>query len=142
MDTLMNMDAIPSDRHLRRLYNNTEVQMTEVQEEAPLLHLWSWSPSLVHPIGPPPNPEASPTLSTRTASNLCSDRVQTMFLQTAHAVLHNPADPCTSLEVCLLLDSGSQKSYISNRARDLLRLDTVGEQSLSIAIPLGPTEAV
>lgn len=55
-----------------------------------------------------------------------------MFLHMARAVLHNPAEPHTSLEVCLLLDSGSQKSYLSNRARDLLRLDTVGEQSLSI----------
>lgn len=38
-----------------------------------------------------------------------------------------------SLELRLLLDSGSQKSYISERAQELLHLDAMGEQSLSIA---------
>lgn len=56
-----------------------------------------------------------------------------MFLQTARAVLHNPNNPRTSVEVRVLFDSGSQKSYISDRARDLLYLDPIGEQSLSIA---------
>ena len=90
-------------------------------------------PSLVDPPESSQNPEATPTKLSRTTTNLCSDRVQSVFLQTAHAVLHNPANPRVSLEVRLLLDSGSQKSYISDRARDLLRLDTIEEQSLSIA---------
>ena len=48
-------------------------------------------------------------------------------------MIHNPTDSHSSLEVRLLLDSGSQKSYISERARGLLQLDAVGKQSLSIA---------
>ena len=56
-----------------------------------------------------------------------------MFLQTARAVIQNPQDPHMSLEVRILLDSGSQKSYLTKRARESLHLDAAGEQSLSIA---------
>ena len=59
--------------------------------------------------------------------------LQTVFLQTARAVIHYPCDPHISLEVRLILDGGSQKSYISERARGLLNLEATGEQSLSIA---------
>ena len=59
--------------------------------------------------------------------------MQTVFLQTARAVIHHPSKPHVSLEVRLILDSGSQKSYISERARDLLKLEPAGEQQLSIA---------
>ena len=64
---------------------------------------------------------------------LCSDRVPAVFLQTARALLHHPSDPHISLKVRLILDSGSQKSYISERARELLQLETTGRQSLAIA---------
>ena len=47
--------------------------------------------------------------------------------------IHNPDLTDTSLEVRLLFDGGSQKSYLSKRARDLLNLKSCGEQSLSIA---------
>ena len=75
------------------------------------------------------NPDATPY----TTATLCSDKLQAVFLQTARAVIHNPSTPHVSLEVCLLLDCGSQKSYISEQARELLHLDATGEQSLSIA---------
>ena len=58
--------------------------------------------------------------------------MQTVFLQTARAVIHHPSKPHVSLEVRLILDSGSQKSYISERARDLLKLEPACEQQLSI----------
>ena len=61
------------------------------------------------------------------------DNLQTIFLQTARAVIHHPSNPHIALEVRLILDSGSQNSYISERACELLNLETVGEQSLSIA---------
>ena len=89
--------------------------------------------SLAHSAGSGLNPEAPPYQSNPTTSNLCSDNLQAVFLQTARAVIHDPDKPQVSLEVRLLLDSGSQKSYISERARGLLHLDTRGEQSLSIA---------
>ena len=56
-----------------------------------------------------------------------------MFLQTACAVIHHPCDPNISLAIRLILDGGSQKSYISERARGLLNLEATEEKSLSIA---------
>ena len=48
-------------------------------------------------------------------------------------MIHHPNDPHVSLDVRLILDGGSQKSYISERAQHLLKLEPTGEQSLSIA---------
>ena len=59
--------------------------------------------------------------------------MQTVFLQTARAVIHHPSEPLNSLGVCIILDGGSQKSYLSERARGLLNLRPNGEQALSIA---------
>ena len=56
-----------------------------------------------------------------------------MFLQTACAVIHHPSDPKISLEKRLILDGGSQNSFVSERVCDLLHLETVGQQSLSSA---------
>ena len=89
--------------------------------------------SLANPVGSGLDPGAAPYQPSTTSSNLCSDNLRAVFLQTARAVIHNPSNSHVSLEVRLLLDSGSQKSYISERARELLHLDAIGEQSLSIA---------
>ena len=65
------------------------------------------------------------TVPTTTA--LCSDDVQTNRL---------PPDPSksnVSMEVCLILDGGSQMSYLSERAIDRLKLEPTSLQSLSIA---------
>ena len=89
--------------------------------------------SLARPVGSGLSPEAALYQSSTTSSNLCSDDLRAVFLQTARAVIYNPSNPHVSLEVRFLLDSGSQKSYISERARGLLHLDAIGERSLSIA---------
>ena len=90
----------------------------------------SQSPSTVRPSEPGLNPDAPPF---QTTSALCSDNLQTVFLQTACAVIHHPCDPNISLAIRLILDGGSQKSYISERARGLLNLEATEEKSLSIA---------
>ena len=48
----------------------------------------------------------------------------------ARAVIHHPSEPHVSLEVCLILDGGSQKLYISERARNLLKLEPTGDPHL------------
>ena len=48
-------------------------------------------------------------------------------------MMHNPSNPQRSIEVRILFDSGSQKSYITERAKSLLALESTGEQLLSIA---------
>ena len=80
------------------------------------------------------NPDTPPYVATPTTSNLCSDnRKMILLLQTARAQVHNPSDPYRTLEVRLLLDGGSQRSYITDRVRKLLALEPSGEHRLSIA---------
>ena len=96
------------------------------------------------PRQPNPAKPAEPTTSTldpdapaytpTVANNaLCVDSKKTVLLQTARCVVYNPSNPTTALEVRLLFDTGSQKSYITEHARSLLSLQPSGEQQLSIA---------
>ncbi|KAL5479417.1 hypothetical protein EMCRGX_G022937 [Ephydatia muelleri] len=49
------------------------------------------------------------------------------------AVIHLPGGSHTCLKIRLILDGGSQRSYLSERARNVLKLQSTGSQSLSIA---------
>ena len=71
--------------------------------------------------------------ATQPTSTLCSHNQQVVLLQTAKAVVHQPHDPHASLGVRLILDGGSQRSYITERTQRLLNLKASKEQSLSIA---------
>jgi len=69
------------------------------------------------------NADAPSYTPTQTTNTFCSDRRKTVLLQTARSIVHNPSNPQTLIEVCLLFDSGSQKSYITERAKSLLALE-------------------
>ena len=56
-----------------------------------------------------------------------------VLLETARARVHNPSDAHRTMEVRLLLDGGSQRSYITDRVRKLLALEPSGKDRLSIA---------
>ena len=108
-----------------------EVQGTERAGQPPQLL------SLAQPSGNQPtrlNPEAHSYTPMQTTNTFCSDERKTVLLQTARGVLHNPSNPQTSIEVCLLFDSSSQNSYIMERAKSLLALEPSGEKLLSIAM--------
>ena len=77
------------------------------------------------------NTNASEFSSTTTA--LYVDVNKTIFLQTAQALVYNPCFPQSSLKVRIVLDSGSQRSYVSNRVRDALSLVPEKKQHVSIA---------
>ena len=84
--------------------------------------------------GPDLNPEATPFHAGNTISTLCSDQGKvTVLLQTARAVIYNPVKPTRRMEIRILFDSGSQRSYLTERVRARLRLKPLGEQTLSIA---------
>ena len=51
----------------------------------------------------------------------------------ACAVIHLPGGSHSCLRIRLILDGGSQRSYLSERARNVLKLQSTGSQSLSIA---------
>jgi hypothetical protein len=55
-----------------------------------------------------------------------------ILLRTARAHVHNPSDPHRTLEVRLLLDGGSQRSYITDRVGKFLALKPSDEHRLSI----------
>ena len=56
-----------------------------------------------------------------------------MLLQTALTSIYDPKRPQDTLRVRLILDSGSQHSYISNRAKEALHLVPEDECQLAIA---------
>ena len=90
-------------------------------------------PSLATPSESGLHPGAPSFRPSQTAINVCSSPSQVVLLQTARAVIQNPTDTSVSIEVRLLFDGGSQRSYLSEPAKDLLHLNTCGEHSLSIA---------
>ena len=55
-----------------------------------------------------------------------------VLLQTAQVVVFNPDDPQQSKQVHIVLDSGSQRSYVTKRLQTELALPTKGEQSMAI----------
>ena len=57
--------------------------------------------------------------------------MNSVLLQIARAYIYNMAAPHHFIEVRLLLDSGSQRSYLSERVMKLLQLEPTGEYQLS-----------
>lgn len=82
------------------------------------------------------NPEAHCFSPDPTTSTLCMTKGKATLLETARAVLYNLINPKQAPEVHLLLDSGSQRSCLTERAKKLLQLNEAhrcGAQTLSIA---------
>ena len=118
-DTSVNNVALPADIPSARVSTTPAYVMSRTR---PL-------PALARVL--PLNPEA-PSFAT-TANNFCASSVKSVLLQTARAPIYNTTTPHHSVEIRLLLDSGSQRSYLSERARRVLGLKPVGEQQLAIA---------
>ena len=55
-----------------------------------------------------------------------------VLLQTAQAIVFNPDCPSKKLRVRIVMDTGSQKSYVTDRVSERLTLNSAGEQCLSI----------
>jgi len=71
------------------------------------------------------------TVPTSTAMYTCTDK--SIFLQTAQTDVYNPLNPTMVMKVRVILDSGSQKSYISQVVKNTLNLERQNSQHLSIA---------
>ena len=82
----------------------------------------------------PLNPDAATyTAPTPTSTSLYVSGNESVYLQTALAEVYNPRDPGLVVKVRLILDSGSQRSYVSNEIKEVLGLDPQDRQCLSIA---------
>ena len=73
----------------------------------------------------------APVFPAGTSVNL-SNIDKPVLLQTALAKLFNPCDPQYHLVVRVLFDTGSQRSYITNRVKDELSLEEKAEQRLML----------
>ena len=111
--------------------HHTSICAKEPEQETPKKQE-ERSPSLAKPL----DPEATafePKVDPETPSLVCSAHGKAILLQTARAVIFNPLNPKQTLEVRFLFDSGSQRSYVTDRVMKLLQLESSGERTLTIA---------
>ena len=78
------------------------------------------------------NPTASPFRVTHT--NYCHSVTanNTVLLQTAKATLFNLTDPSRHTEVSIIMDSGSQRSYVTRAVSEALGLRMIGKRKMTI----------
>jgi hypothetical protein len=79
------------------------------------------------------NPGAPAFTSPPTSTSLYMDSNKAVLLQTALVEVSNPLRPASVLKLRLVMDSGSQRSYLTQRVKDALGLEACETQSLSIA---------
>ena len=64
----------------------------------------------------------SPSIRSTTTGLYCVNMNTPVLLQTAQAYVHKPDDPNHGMAIRLILDGGSQRSYITQRVKDALDL--------------------
>ena len=75
---------------------------------------------------------AAPTFTSTPSTSFYAGSSQVVLLQTAIAKVYNPNNPSSTLKVQLILDSGSQHSYLTEQVKNTLGLQRVKHQELSI----------
>ena len=79
------------------------------------------------------DPSAPVFTSPPTSTSLYVDSSKAILLQTALVEAYNPGDSSVTLKLRIILDSGSQRSYVKQRVKDALALVPSDKQTLSIA---------
>ena len=79
-----------------------------------------------------PRPLSSPQSKQPSTVSMYIDMKTPVLLQTATAIVYSANRPNNTTVIRLILDSGSQKSYITNKLRDSLRLPREQSQAVSI----------
>ena len=78
-------------------------------------------------------PKVNMPNSNSAVSNNCNvERNRRVLLQTAEVVVSNDKNKNKTIQIRLLCDSGSQRSFISDRVRNFLGLKTISKENLSI----------
>jgi len=70
--------------------------------------------------------------SVPTYTSLYVNASNTVLLQTALTKAYNPRNPSMTLDFRLILDSGSQRSYVTERAKNFLGLERLKTQLLRL----------
>ena len=81
----------------------------------------------------PSAPEFTLTSSNSQASTLYVNSGKPVLLQTASTVVCNPGDPSARLRLRIVMDSGSQRSYLTQRVQKALQLKPIDQLRLAIA---------
>ena len=79
------------------------------------------------------NPQAHAFISPPTSISLYLACSKAVLLQTAMAEVYNPIDSSSTQKLRVILDNGSQRSYLTNKMKNSLKLTTTRRQQLSIA---------
>lgn len=85
-----------------------------------------------HPRLGQPGWSAAPPFQPPTSTALWTSGSQAVLLQTARALVYNPDEPQRFKHIRIVLDSGSQRSYVTEQLKMDLGLKQKGEQSMSI----------
>ena len=72
------------------------------------------------------------SLETKEVSNLHVNSAKSILLQTAQAIIYSPVNPQRRIVVRLIFDSGSQRSYVSERVRRYLDLPVIAKEQITI----------
>ena len=75
---------------------------------------------------------AGPPNSTTTTGLYCVNADTPVLLQTAQAYIHKPSNPSCGTTIRLMLDGGSQRSYITQRVKDVLGLESERAEEMHI----------
>ena len=81
----------------------------------------------------PSAPEFKLTDPDPQASTLYVSSNKPVLLQTASTVVYNPHNPSARMRLRIVMDSGSQRSYLAQRVQDALHLEPIDQQRLAIA---------
>ena len=77
------------------------------------------------------NPQTN-VFSPVTTTTMCTNNTMAVLLQTARTYVYSPTSPQSTVEVRVLMDGVSQRSYVTNRVRESLSLPTEGQQKMLI----------
>lgn len=81
----------------------------------------------------PSAPEFRLTRPYPQASTLHIGSSKPVLLQTASTEVYNPCNPSDRVRLRIVMDSGSQRSYLTQRVQDALHLEPIDQQRLAIA---------
>ena len=94
------------------------------RESSDAVSLQVHEPVTLNPEAPSFEPNSSPVLYT--------DSNRTVLLQLAHGTVYNLENPSLQEEVKIILDCGSQRSYVTNRVKKRLCIKPDGQRDMTI----------
>ena len=120
-------------RHHSSICSNTQPSRPTPSSSDPVTIPQSSALTTTHTTLNPSAPVYNPVNTLVTTPALCNSSNTIVLLQTATTKVSNPLDPSLAQNVRIVLDCGSQKSYLAKRVSDHLQLPVNDRQKLSIA---------